>query len=231
MLSRAQATSVSPATLRTPAHTGHAGAPVAASIGPPVMVNSTVMDAWEKFRVAPIVAVTMQVPGCWTVMVGVSRSLVQRLVELLCVVKVYDPPPGGFGGGGRFMTPGKVSTWKVVVSGFHSVGVGGLEGAGGGGGGSTKVKVWVADPDPQSSVAAAVAVTTHVPAVEAVIAPVTEFTVQSLVDDGLTVYVMSPASDGVGGRTTVAAAGVIVVVPLSVTSAVFGLQFTTCEAV
>ena len=164
-------------------------------------------------------------------MVGVSRSVVQRLVELLCVVKVYDPPPGGFGGGGRLMTPGKVFTWKVVVSGLHSVGVGGLGGAGGGGGGSKKVKAWVAEPDPQSSVAAAVAVTTHVPAVEEVIAPVTEFTVQLLVDDGLTVYVMSPASSGAGGRTTVAAVGVIVVVPSRVTSAVFGRQFTTCEAV
>ena len=57
-------------------------------MGPPVMVNSTVMDAWEKFLVAPIVAVTMQVPGCWTVMVGVSRSVVQRLVELLWVENV-----------------------------------------------------------------------------------------------------------------------------------------------
>ena len=54
-------TPTSPATV---GHSGHAGAPVAARLGPPVMVNSTVMDAWEKFLVAPIVAVTMQVPGC-----------------------------------------------------------------------------------------------------------------------------------------------------------------------
>ena len=61
---------------------------MAASIGPPVMVNSTVTDALEKFFVAPMVAVTMQVPGWGTVMVGVSRSLVQRLVELLWVENV-----------------------------------------------------------------------------------------------------------------------------------------------
>ena len=173
----------------------------------------------------------MHVPACGTVTVGVSRSMVQRLVELLWVVKVYDPPPGGGGGGGRSITPGKVSIWKVVVSGVHSVGVGGLGGAGGGGGGSTKVKICVAEPDPQSSVAAAVAVTTHVPAVEAVIAPVAEFTVQSLVDDELTVYVMSPASSGVGGRITVASVGVIVVEPSRVMAVVSGRQFTTCEAV
>lgn len=65
----------------TAGHTGHAGAPVAASIGPDVIVNATVTDALEKFFVAPMLAVTMQVPGCWTVTAGVSRSTVQRLVE------------------------------------------------------------------------------------------------------------------------------------------------------